>query len=63
MSVHVEVTLLLSRTGSLIFWFCDITLITHRHNFAIFSQMVNTIEKLLAAFNMQPKICMTQSLI
>ena len=29
---------------------------THHHNFAIFSQTVNAIEKLLAALNVQPKI-------
>ena len=38
------------------------TLKTHKHNFAIFSQTVNAIENLLAAFNVQPKIGMNQSL-
>ena len=36
---------------------------THHHNFAIFSQTVNANEKLLAAFNVQFKIGMNQSLI
>ena len=36
---------------------------THHHHFAIFSQMVYAIEKLLASFNVQLKIGMNQSLI
>ena len=36
---------------------------THHHTFAIFSQTVNAIEKLLAALNVQLKIDMIQSLI
>ena len=35
--------------------------LTHHNNFAIFSQTVNAIEKLLAAFNVQLKIGMNQS--
>ena len=39
------------------------TLKTHHYNFSIFSQTVNAIEKLLAAFNVQLKIGMNQTLI
>ena len=35
----------------------------HHHYFAIFSQAVNVIEKLLSAFNVQLKIGMNQLLI
>ena len=35
----------------------------HHPNFAIFSQTVNAIEKLLEAFNVQLKIGMNRSLI
>ena len=35
----------------------------HYHNFTIFSQTVNAIEKLLTGFNVQFKIGMNQSLI
>ena len=36
---------------------------TQHHNFAILSQTVNAIEKVLAAFNVQLKIGMNQSLV
>ena len=36
---------------------------THQHIFALFLQTVYAIEKLLAGFNVQPRIGMNQSLI
>ena len=39
------------------------TLKTHHHIFAFFLQTVYAIEKLLAGFNVQPRIGMNQSLI
>ena len=36
---------------------------THHHIFAFFLQTVHAIEKLLARFNVQPRIGMNQSLI
>ena len=35
----------------------------HHHIFALFLQTVHAIEKLLAGFNVQPRIGMNQSLI
>ena len=39
------------------------TLKTHHQVFALFLQTVYEIEKLLAGFNVQPRICMNQSFI
>ena len=39
------------------------TLKTHHHIFALFLLTFNAIEKLLAGFNVQPRIGMNQSLI